>query len=788
MKKLLLLLAAATCHHVMGQTLVINELMQSNIDCVMDDLNDYPDSWVELYNPTSAALNLQDYKIGTKENASKAWQLPSRMVPPGQRVLIYCDKAGEDAGVSPMHTDFRLESGKGCNVYLFKGETVCDEVIDLKKQPAPNIAYGRKTDGNGEWGYQQKATPGAANYGQLCQDILKAPEFSRSGSVMAGTTTFSLTLSAPDGSPAGTTIRYTLDGSEPTLNSPLYQHPITISKTTIVRATLFCNGWLSPRSACHSYIMFPNNRALTLPVISIMTDKKHLDDPKIGIYVDGTYQNGKKNYQFDWRRPINLEYFETADEDSRLNQLCETRIAGGATRSNALKTLAVYANKRFGEKRFSYEFFPDQRPGQKDFKSLMLRNAGNDFDYLYLRDAIIQRNMASHTDLDWQAWRPAIVYINGVYKGMLNIRERSNEDNIYTNYDGLEDIDMFENWNELKEGDWDNYNAFKAFYTEHGHTLAEYAEWMDWKEFLNLMVMNLYYNNLDAPGNNIVMWRPKASGGKWRWIAKDTDFGLGLYGVSYGYKSLEWINNPNYDADHNWGANGYEGTRLFRRLMEDADFKREFIDRACIYMGDFLNEQGTWAVWDPMYEQIKTEFPEHRKLYQYNQWWPAPYADEMNNARNWVKYRTNAFYTQLGNYYGLGTPIVMTINKGTEDMLDELTFNGVKLSRQVFDGRFFPNRQMTITGKAVAGKEITGWKVKIGYNTSEVSGDVLTMVMPQTGSVVIQPVIGEASGINTVTTVSPKEEDCAVYNLRGQQVTTPQRGHVYVWNGKKMVW
>ena len=96
--------------------------------------------------------------------------------------------------------------------------------------------------------------------------------------------------------------------------------------------------------------------------------------------------------------------------------------------------------------------FPDQRPGITDFKSIALRNAGNDFDYLYLRDAIIQSNTAKHLDIDYQAWRPAIVYINGQYTGMLNIRERSNEDNIYTNYDGLEDLDMFENWGELKEG------------------------------------------------------------------------------------------------------------------------------------------------------------------------------------------------------------------------------------------------------------------------------------------------------------------------------------------------
>ena len=303
--------------------------------------------------------------------------------------------------------------------------------------------------------------------------------FSKPGQVLSNVGSFNLTISLPAGSPEGTVIRYTTNGSEPTASSSVFSSAINIWSTTVVRAKLFCDGYLSPRSTTQSYIFFPSNRALTLPVVSIVTDDKYLNDPKIGIYVDGTYQSGTENYRFDWRRPINFEYFETGGKASALNQLCETRIQGGATRTNPLKSLAVYANKRFGEKRFSYEFFPDQKPGLTEFKSIVLRNAGNDFDYLYLRDIIAQRTMASHADLDWQAWRPVIVYINGVYKGIENIRERSNEDNIYTNYDGLEDVDLVENWNDLKEGDMEHLNAFKAFFNEHGHTMAEYEKWMD---------------------------------------------------------------------------------------------------------------------------------------------------------------------------------------------------------------------------------------------------------------------------------------------------------------------
>ncbi len=764
--------------------MVINELMQSNIDCVMDDINEFPDSWVELYNTGTTAVNLQNYKIGLTDVASEAWKLPNQTIGPKQYVLVYCDKEG-----NKLHTDFRLDSGKGGSVYLFNNGIVIDKVEKLKKQPAPNIAYGRKNDGSDEWGYMLSPTPMTANCGQICDhdQILGEPIFSEKGKVVTGSMNISLTLSLPAGSPEGATIRYTTDGSEPTVNSTPYTNPITITQTRVIRAKIFCEGWLSPRSTTHTFILHP--REVTLPVIAISTNDKYLNDPKIGIYVDGTYKSGKKNYEFDWRRPIQLEYFEGVNKSSILNQLCETRIMGGATRSNKFKSLAIYANKRFGTKRLEYEFFPDQRPGITDFKSISLRNAGNDFDYLYMRDAIIQRTMAQHVDLDWQAWSPAIIYINGEYKGILNIRERSNEDNIYTNYGGLEDIDMIENWNQLKEGSNENWNKFKAFYAEHNHTLKEYEQWIDWQEFFNLMIMNLYYNNQDFPGNNIVMWRPQAQGGKWRFVAKDTDFGLGLYGSAANYNSIEWLHNPDYDRNRDWG-NKSEYTRLFRRMMEDPDLNREFLDRCAIYMGDFMNEKGTREVWDPMYEIIKYEYPFHRALI--NKWWPK-YDEEVNSARNWLSQRTDEFYKQIGNYYQLGNPIPMTINaqmSEEERQAVQIRFNGIPLSRGVFDGKFFVNRQITLEATTAEGTQIAGWEVKqitnSGTNTATYpSGNTYSFTMPSCNRLMINTILGDPSGITQVdkhnwrwqmdqqqliVTDVPAGTTVTLYNLQGMQL------------------
>ena len=771
--------------------LVINELMQSNIDCIMDDLNDFPDSWVELYNTSDQPVELSDYKIGTKDKVKKANALPSQQIAPKGYVVIYCDKAREEEQVN-LHTDFRLESGKDGAIYLFKGDEIVDQVTEMKKQPAPNIAYGRETDGAGTWGYQLTPTPGKANSGDICDNkqILGTPVFSEAGRVVAGSLNLEVALSLPEDSPEGTEIRYTTNSTEPTASSTLYQNPIKITKSTVVMAKLFCKGWLSPRATAQSYIS--HGREVTLPIISICIADKYLNDSKIGIYAN----NNGNDKKVDWRRPINIEFFFGEGENSVINQLCETRVAGGATRGEALKTLAIYANKRFGEKRFDYEFFPEDKPGLTDYKSLMLRNAGNDFGGLYMRDAIIQRNAAHHLDLDWQGYRPAVVYFNGQYKGMLNIRERSNEDNIYTNYDGLEDLDMFENWWELKEGTWDNYNKFKEFYAEHGHTTAEYEEWMDVEEFMNLMIVNLYHTNLDFPGNNIVMWRPIADGGRWRWVMKDTDFGLGLYGRDVNYKIFEWLHNPDYDNDNNWGANSYEATRLFRRLMEDETFKRQFVDRCLIYTGDFLNEQGIRETWDPMLELAKKEIVKHKDLYKpWWAWWgwnaESSLNDEVTSARNWLSKRTNVFIQQLASYYSLGTPFKMTMNKGSEKASEgSYIINGVKLSNGTFDGKFLPGRQLTIEPDETSDVNVTGWTVFVDGKQTDYAGAKLELTTPTCTSMVITALLDGAVGIKEIKSTPV---DSNVYDLNGRKVrtgsTSPEGlpSGIYIINGKKVV-
>lgn len=757
-----LTLLSATTEIAVGQ-LIINEVMQSNIDCIMDDINEFPDSWVELYNSGGESLQLSDYLIGISEETKKAYQLPARDVKPGEYIIVYCDK-----GDSGMHAPFRLESGKGGGIWLFKGDEPVDFITDMKKQPSPNIAFGRVMDGAEEWGYQTLPTPGKENCGKVCKDILGDPVFSMPGSVISDDVT--LTLSIPEDAPEGTMIRYTTDGTEPTEICNAYAESLKITKSTVVRAKLFCDGYLSPRSTTHSYIK--HGRDVTLPIVSIVTDRKYFYDNKIGILVQGNYEQGTPNYEFDWRRPINYEYFESSDTESSINQLCETRVKGGATRSNALKSIALYANKRFGEKRFNYEFFPDQTPGISEFKSFEMRDSGNDFDYLYFRDAVIQQCMGLYCDLDWQPARPAILYINGEYKGILNIRPRSNDDYVYSYYDGLEDIDMLENWEELKTGSLDNFNEFKKFYNAAGHTFAEYEELMDCGEFCNLMILGVFFDNKDFPGNNIEMWRPTADGGKWRWVAKDMDFGMGLYGERYDYKTLNWVTTPGYDNNRNEWANADKGTILFRHLLETPEFRDMWIDRCAVYLGDFLRSEEIIKRIDHCNNLINFEYEYHRNLYS-NPWsWWNNHDQEVSNARTWTKNRVTFFYKHLADYFKLSAPVDLSITDGCESS-DKMaiTINGVGLQTGYFSGKYYPGRMLMVTSPDAL--KSGHWEVTVvdknGSETREYTEQNLEIEMPEASKVEIHYVSGN-TGVEPIILDKDIDYPLEIFDLSGRNM------------------
>lgn len=771
---------AQNTNNVGASDLIINEIMQSNIDCFVDDTNEFPDSWVELYNPTDKTISLSGYKLGTSSNPAKAYKLARQYaVEPHSHHVIFCDKRNFN-----RHADFRLESGKG-SVYLFHNDEIIDKVVDFKKQPAPNISYGRVSDGSDEWGYQLVPSPEKSNEGGISSVFLEDPVFSVPGMVL--TSPITLSLSIPSESPEGTEIRYTLDGSEPTIESEIYTKPFFISKKTVVRAKLFCPGAISPRSTTHSYIF--HHRAMTIPIISLVTDDYYLYSDDFGILSSTISTGNEPNYIYDWRRPVNVELFEREGSRAALNQLGETKIKGKDSRHFLIKSMKLYANKRFGTKRFDYEFFPFQKPGLSDFKTIELRNAGQDAYRAYMRDGLAQSVMGENADLDWQSWQPAVVYINGKYLGILNIRETSDEDNVYTNYDGLEDIDMINNWNEVEEGTIDSFLSFQKFYSEENHTFEEYKEIMDMDEFINYFLANMYYANYDFPGNNCVMWRPIAKDGKWRWICKDMDYALGNFGIDPLIDYLHWMHNPKEYPTLNWACKE-NSTLLFRRLLTLPEFQDVFTTRFSIYTGDFLNPEHTIAKMHEMGETLAPEWPLH---YEKNTLHWGSQEKFMKEIEDFLVKRHDIIFTQMADWFKLGSPVSLIV-ESDEKLNFNIVMGGIPLKGKRFDGKFFAGKELTLTSSGFS-DEFWGWEVKTTYNDGSSSKMVyqtmdLEIPIPEAKQIRIRPVAessGDHNGIFEVE-VSDSDAKTQIFDLQGRRVSGDNLSKgIYIRNGKKIV-
>lgn len=689
----------------------INELMQSNINLVQADFQysdntwarDFPDSWIELYNDSDEPVDIQNWTISLEANYRNGWKMVTNKQPiiiaPKSYLLIYADEAA-----TGIHANFRVDSS-GCTLYLFDSSGQQIDMAVIPKHPAPNVAFGRLQDGKVGmgWGWIVSPTPetsnqGTTTYAKTSKILLPAPVFSRVGGVFKNNVKVSLSL--PEGTPAGVTlsnIHYTLDNTEPTVNSLVYTGELTINTPTVVRAKLIHPDYLTNWSTVHSYIVSSKNHSL--PVISISTDPSYLWDDEFGIYCDGNGKYGKTgnsvdykvNWNNEWRRPINFEYFPEENSPSVINQLGEFRIASGWSRANPQKTFIAYSNKRFGpNKRYVYDFFKE-KPGM-EIKSFMIRNSGNDFNTTHFRDAAIQLFLGGKVDIDYQAYQPAIFYLNGEYWGVQNLRERSNEDWVLSNR-ATEDIDMFENWWDLKAGDWNNLNLLmnelRKSSSQRNYELI--MSQVDLDEFINYMILQIYISNTDFPGNNTAMWRLRHTNGKWRFLLKDTDHGLGIWGFNpVTHNTLIWNTQSNDDP-----------RKLFNALLTQDSFKKNFYKRFAVYMGDILHYNSTSQVIDSIQAIIEPAMQDHFGRWGSNMdswYW------EIDKMKTWCNRRNVEVYKHLKNYFKLGE--IMSLTYETASNLSEtpaVYINDVRMRKSGLKGSYFQKEpiELRYDGNAV---------------------------------------------------------------------------------------
>lgn len=735
MKAKFFLLIILGCYALNATSKVfINEYMQSNANTLFDEEYNLPESWVELYNDGEETISLKGWKIGLKKQ-SKGYTLPDsiKILAKGFLVL-FCD----ESDLGGLHSNFELPLDNGNSIFLLNNYGEEEDCMPVKTVlSAYDYSVGRFPDGTDNIQFFTKATPNTPNQ-NIAKNRQRTPsvKFSKVGGFTDSTEIEISLYVQNDIKNSNVRIKYTTDGSEPTEDSPTYTEPLHLEnksdslKVYVIKAKTFADSVISSKSITHSYIFA--GRHVDLPIMSITTDPKYLWDNDYGIYVKG---NGRgisifkdshpntDNYNF-WSnnmRFCNIEYFKKNSTSANINKCAIIRVGGNSTRWSIQKPLMITWQKRFSsQSSFNFPFF-ESKPNMRKIKSFMLRNAGNDSGYeaddgeAFLRDPYAQTLSSQFDNIDYQAYQPIIVFLNGDYRGIFNIRERTNEKYIESNYNINDDIDVIENYADVKSGDTIHLN-YTLKKIKESKVLRDVQSLIDIEEFTNYLSTNLFLANKDFMYNNVVMWRKKD--GRWRFICKDMDITVG---------TSKWDSKKfNIDVISHF----FTKESLTKDLISISEFKDYFISNHIINIGTYFHEKKTLDILDSLANNIEYEIAFHNDKYQLIDDWYS----EIEYMRLWLKNRPYYESQNLSKFFDLGTP-VPTVIAGTEH--DVLLVDSLKITENKFDGYFFENKEMTLSS---AIPDIS-WKIirkKDGQDSIEIcKSQQITIKPEQNDSIII---------------------------------------------------
>ena len=506
---------------------------------------------------------------------------------------------------------------------------------------------------------------------------------------------------------------YTLDGTEPDANAFLFNQPIAIDTNTVLRFRAFAPGVEPSPVITHSYFI---GLQTTFPVVSLVFPPAAFFDSLSGIYTH--YTNGQDAVS-------NLEFFEKEVDTAVLNQLVAVEIQGTSSVVQPQKSLEIKAKKSLGWPEMHYPVFPDLP--YDNYKRFVLRNGGQDWCVLQFRDELATSLVGDLSDLHGiltppqlflQAWRPAIVYLNGQYWGIHNIRERMTQFYVRQHLGWAdEEYDLIENFSDAAVGDSLAWFAFAEFLQQHDFSDDAQFELLkqqiDYQNFLDYCVYNVYLENEDWPGNNVRRFRHRSPDGRWEWLTYDLDFTFGLYQSGGTWNT--GAASPNalgrlLDSTSIIWPNPDWATLPFRRCWQNASFRRDFANR----LADMLNT-------NLLPQRIGQRLNQFRALYEpeiaahYQRWWgayiPEIWLDNIAKTRSFTEQRPGFVRQEIISALPDSSALVVLNMDAYPRQGGSVQLNTVHLDSTSFpwSGVYFQNLAIPVKAVAAPGHHFLGW-------------------------------------------------------------------------------
>ncbi|MGQ3131235.1 MAG: CotH kinase family protein [Flavobacteriales bacterium] len=698
-KRFLLILACAFCTSGAAfSQVLINEYSAANRSSYADGFGEYED-WIELYNAGGAAVNLGGYHLSDNGGNTTKWPIPAVNLGAGQRMVFFA--SGRD-GVfgGQYHTNFKItQTSNEPIIFADPSGAVLDNVITSPNQNGHST--GRTTDGAATWSVFTTATPNAANGGTPYTGYAATATMSVPEGFYGGGQNVTLSTVEPNSQ-----IRYTTNGSTPTTTSTLYTGPIAVNATTVLRARVFSNNpaVLPSYVASNTYFIGVTHG---IAVISIFGDN-------IATLLGGSQITPQAG----------LEYFE-ANGAFVAETYGDANEHGNDSWAYAQRGIDYIARDQFGyADDLDHPVF--NRKSRQKYQRLIIKAAANDnypfANGAHIRDSYVTTlSQQGGLDLDGRTWEPVIMYVNGQYWGVYDVREKVDDKDYtdyYYDYDENE-LQFLKTWG----GTWSEYgggqaqtdwNTLRNYIMSNNMGVAANFAVVDaqynWRSLVDYFCLNSYTVCTDWLNWNTAWWRgtndPGNPRAKWSYALWDMDATFGHY--------INYTNVPddspgadpcNAEALPDPGGQGH-ALILTKLINENPTVKQYYISRYIDLGNTTFSCTNMIHVLDSMLLKITPEMPG-----QIARWGGtmAGWQTKVQELKDFINDRCVQIQQGMVDCYNVSGPYqvnfdVMPAGAGT------IKVNSLMLPSYPFNGTYYGNIDILLKAYANAGYEFDYWQ------------------------------------------------------------------------------
>lgn len=547
-----------------------------------------------------------------------------------------------------------------------------------------DVSLGRNS--SGDWKFWGEPTPGESNSGNYSENNILSGSVIITPASGIYNAAQSVNISASAGE-----IHYTLDGSKPTSESPVYTSPFIVYSNTVVRARTFESGKIPGKVSSASFLI--NEPESSIPVASVIAEPKFFWDSTLGIY-----QNNWKGKT----APVSIQYFYGSNLQFNID--AGAKIGGFNIWRFAEKPLNISLDSDYGQNLLNYKLFDNKLIAS--FTSFEFRNGGDNWPTTLLQDAMTESLLKDHMKNGCQAYRPINVYINGEYWGIHNLRERF--DGYYFNQNFGADPNNYEHLRtdllgpdghlgmRAEMGSLDGYNSMIAYAA--GNDLSIEANYkymqslMDIDSFIDFLVGEIYVCNTSWRHNR-EWWRLLKDDTKWYWLLPDIDRGFNINNTSQNI--LDDIVSE-YD--------------LLKALLQNTKFKNRFIQKFAAHLNSTFKFERVAGIIDSLSAVIEPEMQRHidRWASEGGIGSMTAWLNNLQNMKSFSSQRISILYNQINSEFNLSGTVNLTvdINKASAG---KILLNDVPLTEGLTNIKVFKNTPLVLKAITNPGFRFTGW-------------------------------------------------------------------------------